>query len=414
MSLQQGNDVNTSSLSRTLQQSLQEVLNEVGMGDNFLLGAPSPAPALNPLLQQQNLPQNNNGTVNLPQNLNLSALKMPGLGNNSLTSANANALAVLGGAAAAGGAGTNFLSQQPALQPQANNRNANALAALSQSQMRPSEALGMSTEELLLAAATEKRMLEQSQQRMAARQQALAEKTLESRRLYQESLLALMKGNNNNTSTGLVGLVNSSGLQGIMQQLKPQPQVVQANPMPTLADSQSKTAIKVLGTSLRKKDSPYLDVSGLRDPDVSDKRTRGGVTEPFPEKLHRMLDEVRADGKDDVISFFAHGRAFAVHDPDRFTSEVMPKFFKQSRLSSFQRQLNLYGFTRITSGPDAGGYYHELFLQGRPNLAVHMRRVGLPQGEDRRKMRAKNMRSEPNFYAMGNVKDAKVNIPGLR
>jgi HSF-type DNA-binding len=126
-----------------------------------------------------------------------------------------------------------------------------------------------------------------------------------------------------------------------------------------------------------------------------------------------MLEEVKAEGKEDVISFFAHGRAFSVHDPDRFTSEVTPKYFKQSRLSSFQRQLNLYGFTRITSGPDAGGYYHELFLQGRPNLAVHMRRVGLPQGEDRRKMRAKNLRSEPNFYALGPVKEAKVNIPGL-
>lgn len=276
----------------------------------------------------------------------------------------------------------------------------------------------MSTEELLLAAATEKRMLEQTQQRMVARQQALAEKTLESRRLYQESLLALMKetsANNCNHTVNLVNVANPNGLlqQGLLQQFnKPRPQISSAA-VPTLAESQSKTAIKVLGTSLRKKDSPYLDVSGLRDPDVSDKRTRGGVTEPFPEKLHRMLEEVKKDGKEDVIGFFSHGRAFAVHDPDRFTSEVMPKYFKQSRLSSFQRQLNLYGFTRITSGPDAGGYYHELFLSGRPNLAVHMRRVGLPKGEDRRKMRAKNMRSEPNFYAMGPASTAKVNIPGV-
>ena len=135
--------------------------------------------------------------------------------------------------------------------------------------------------------------------------------------------------------------------------------------------------------------------------------------QPFPEKLHRMLREVEQEGKSDVIGFFAHGRAFAVHDPDRFIAEVMPKYFKQSRLSSFQRQLNLYGFTRITSGPDAGGYYHELFLKGRPNLVIHMRRVGLPQGEDRRKMRAKNVKSEPNFYAMGSVDNAVVKLPGI-
>jgi hypothetical protein len=51
----------------------------------------------------------------------------------------------------------------------------------------------------------------------------------------------------------------------------------------------------------------------------------------------------------------------------------------------------LYGFVRITSGPDAGGYYHELFLRGRPDLCLHMRRVGVPhQGADRRKVKYKN------------------------
>jgi hypothetical protein len=39
----------------------------------------------------------------------------------------------------------------------------------------------------------------------------------------------------------------------------------------------------------------------------------------------------------------------------------MPKYFRQSRLSSFHRQLKGLG---INNGPDAGGYYHELFLRG--------------------------------------------------
>jgi hypothetical protein len=98
----------------------------------------------------------------------------------------------------------------------------------------------------------------------------------------------------------------------------------------------------------RRKTAPsYFDASALQDPDaasLANRRTRGGVTEPFPEKLHRMLKEVEASNETDILSFFPHGRAFAVHNPTRFVSEVMPKYFRQSRLSSFQRQLNLCKF----------------------------------------------------------------------
>lgn len=165
-------------------------------------------------------------------------------------------------------------------------------------------------------------------------------------------------------------------------------------------------ALEALGTSLRTKTDPYIDVAGMEGPNPEDtvlRRTRGGVSEPFPEKLHRMLREVEEKGLSEIISFYSHGRAFGVHDMDRFVSEVMGDYFKQSKWPSFARQLNLYGFLRITSGPDAGGYYHELFLKGKPALSLHMRRVGVPQGEDRRKFRPKNINVEPDFYSMKKV-----------
>jgi hypothetical protein len=99
-----------------------------------------------------------------------------------------------------------------------------------------------------------------------------------------------------------------------------------------------------LGACLRQKSSPYVDVANAIDPDPTDsrvKKTRGGVTEPFPERLHRLLKEIQNDGNGDVISFLPHGRAFAIHKPDRFVSEIMPTYFKMSQLSSFQRQLSL-------------------------------------------------------------------------
>jgi len=164
--------------------------------------------------------------------------------------------------------------------------------------------------------------------------------------------------------------------------------------------------LKALGTSLRSRYDPFIDCNDLEDPEPvenNSKRSRGGVSEHFPERLHRMLVDVEKEGNTDVVSFYSHGRAFAVHDMDRFVNDIMPKYFKQSKWNSFARQLNLYGFVRMASGPDAGAYYHELFLKGRPSLCRYMRRVGVPQGQqDRRKCRPKNVVDiqEPNFYEM--------------
>ena len=75
----------------------------------------------------------------------------------------------------------------------------------------------------------------------------------------------------------------------------------------------------------------------------------------FPVKLHRMLSEIDPD----VAGWRPHGRAFRVNNPMEFVENVIPKYgFKQSKMTSFNRQLNLYGFSRIVDGPDDGSYYH--------------------------------------------------------
>lgn len=79
----------------------------------------------------------------------------------------------------------------------------------------------------------------------------------------------------------------------------------------------------------------YTDVSNLSDPVPDTRRNRGGVTEPFPEKLHRMLDGTEREGLADIVSFFSHGRAFAIHKPRRFVNEVMPRYFRQVSFLSF-------------------------------------------------------------------------------
>ena len=43
----------------------------------------------------------------------------------------------------------------------------------------------------------------------------------------------------------------------------------------------------------------------------------------FPVKLHYMLSDMEADGLDHIVSWQPHGRAFIVHKPKEFVSQVL-------------------------------------------------------------------------------------------
>ena len=92
---------------------------------------------------------------------------------------------------------------------------------------------------------------------------------------------------------------------------------------------------------------------------------------PFYTQLLEVLDRGDLSA---IIDWMSHGRAFIVKQPKIFAAQVLPRFFKQTKYLSFTRQLNLWGFKRITRGIDAGAYYHELFLPGRTNLSMRMKR----------------------------------------
>jgi HSF-type DNA-binding len=119
---------------------------------------------------------------------------------------------------------------------------------------------------------------------------------------------------------------------------------------------------------------------------------------PFPQALYQLLQDTAADGYGDVISWEPHGRSFRVLDSKRFVADVLPKYFKQTKIQSFLRQISLYGFLRITrKGNDCGSYYHERFLRGHALLACTIQRTavkgtGLPY--------IPSPDTEPDFDAM--------------
>ena len=94
----------------------------------------------------------------------------------------------------------------------------------------------------------------------------------------------------------------------------------------------------------------------------------------FPYKLHEMLDEAEKRGEEHIISWIRLGTAFIVRDVPEFVNRLLPRHFKQSKYKSFQRQLNLWNFERLTSGPDKGAYFHPQFLRENPDLCKNLTR----------------------------------------
>ena len=118
-----------------------------------------------------------------------------------------------------------------------------------------------------------------------------------------------------------------------------------------------------------------------------------------------MIEEIEAQGLSNVVSWQPHGRCFKVHDVPTFKI-LLQNYFKLSKLASFQRQLNLYGFQRLTVGLDKGSYYHERFLRSRPDLVGKIERVKVKGTGVRAKS---NPDDEPNLYSYPAV-DARAEI----
>lgn len=109
---------------------------------------------------------------------------------------------------------------------------------------------------------------------------------------------------------------------------------------------------------------PYIDHS--KDTPSPGHRDRAKTW--FLNRLYGMLEDADAHNISHIISWQKHSRSFVIHDNKKLQL-ILPNYFKITKTSSFLRQLNIYGFSRIIHGPDSGGYYHERFLRGMRWLA---------------------------------------------
>ncbi|KAK6034199.1 HSF-type DNA-binding domain protein [Cooperia oncophora] len=86
-----------------------------------------------------------------------------------------------------------------------------------------------------------------------------------------------------------------------------------------------------------------------------------------------------------IVSMDESGYSFHIIDPYSFCRNVLPHFFKHNNLNSLIRQLNMYGFRKMTpvdrgslarteSDQDHLEFSHPYFIRDHPEFLVNIKR----------------------------------------
>ena len=87
--------------------------------------------------------------------------------------------------------------------------------------------------------------------------------------------------------------------------------------------------------------------------------------QPPPPFLTKTLEILETPSLSDFISWGAGNDSVVVKNIDAFSTEVLPRYFKHSKFSSFVRQLHIYGFRKIhDDGHGCHEFRHQYFVRG--------------------------------------------------
>jgi len=130
-------------------------------------------------------------------------------------------------------------------------------------------------------------------------------------------------------------------------------------------------------------------------PDAPKKR---GPILTFPLKLYYMLSNPELE---DIISWLPHGCGWQLLDLEAFEEKVLPVYFSHGNYRSFRRQVNGWGFKRITYNQ----YHHEMFVRDSPWLCANMNRQ--PRGITEKKKQKNIQTTPPKFDAKNSSRVGK-------
>lgn len=96
------------------------------------------------------------------------------------------------------------------------------------------------------------------------------------------------------------------------------------------------------------------------------------------------------EGNAEAISWLPHGKGFTIHKKELFSEKVLPRYFKESKFTSFTRKLNRWGFSRVTRGSEAGSYYHPYFQKGNLRRTLLMQCTQRPNSKKKKAQPVQN------------------------
>ena len=94
----------------------------------------------------------------------------------------------------------------------------------------------------------------------------------------------------------------------------------------------------------------------------------------MPSFLLKTYEIVDDTAYDDIVSWNKAGDAFIITKTNDFCEKVLPLYFKHKNLSSFVRQLNMYGFHKTKYKNNEQCFTHKFFRKDNKKLLLKMKR----------------------------------------
>ncbi|MCL7022995.1 hypothetical protein MKW94_003050 [Papaver nudicaule] len=94
-----------------------------------------------------------------------------------------------------------------------------------------------------------------------------------------------------------------------------------------------------------------------------------GFPSQFVRKTYEMVDDPSTDL---IVSWSLNRTSFVVWDHRALEKDVLPKYFRHNNFSSFIRQLNVYGFSKVD--PERWEFAHGVFQKGQKHLLKNIKR----------------------------------------